>query len=205
MRVIAVANLKGGSSKTTTSAYLAHAFTERGLSVLLVDADAQRSTIRWSEAAEWEIPTVGLPVKNLHTRLPGIVRSDTDVVVIDTPPLLENAGAVYSALRIADLVVIPCAPTGSEVDVLPDTWGAIEELEPVRQEPATAAVLFTRTIANALSTGNYRQAIEESGHRVLGATIPRRERFAQSFATPITDVGEYAAVAAELLELEEAA
>ena len=49
--VIVVANLKGGSSKTTTAAHLAAALHESGLKVLCVDADPQGSCLRWSEAA----------------------------------------------------------------------------------------------------------------------------------------------------------
>ncbi|GAB4097816.1 ParA family partition ATPase [Brachybacterium horti] len=202
MRTVAVVNLKGGSSKTTTTAYLAHAFAASGSDVLVIDSDPQGSTVRWSDAAGWDIPTVALPVKNLHTRVQGIARPTTDVVVIDTPPLLENAGTVYSALRAADVVVVPCAPTSHEVEALPDVWAAIEEVQALRNVPTAAAVLFTRTIANASSTGIYREAIEEGGHRVLATTIPRREAYAQALGAPIRELGPYEAAAAEVLALE---
>lgn len=202
MRTIAVVNLKGGSSKTTSTAYLAHAFAASGSDVLVIDSDPQGSTIRWSEGGAWDIPTVALPVKNLHTRIKGIARPTTDVVVIDTPPLLENAGTVYSALRAADVVVVPCAPTSHEVDALPDVWAAIEEVQALRNSPTAAAVLFTRTIPNASSTGIYREVIEEGGHQVLTTTIPRREAYAQALGAPIRDLGPYEAAAAEVLALE---
>lgn len=202
MKTIAVVNLKGGSSKTTSTAYLAHAFAASGSDVLVIDSDPQGSTVRWSDAAGWTVPTVALPVKNLHTRVQGIARPTTDVVVIDTPPLLENAGTVYSALRAADIVVVPCAPTSHEVDALPDVWAAIEEVQALRNVPTAAAVLFTCTITNASSTGIYRQAIEDGGHQVLATTIPRREAYAQALGAPIRDLGAYEAVAAEVLDLE---
>ena len=80
-------NLKGGSAKTTSTAYLAHAYAQQGQNVLIVDADPQGSALRWSEAGEWDIPTLALPVKNLHTRLGGIVSPEVYVVLIYTPPL----------------------------------------------------------------------------------------------------------------------
>lgn len=45
--ILAVANLKGGSCKTTTAVTLAAAWAERGHRVLLVDLDAQASATEW--------------------------------------------------------------------------------------------------------------------------------------------------------------
>ena len=45
--VIAVANQKGGSAKTTTAVHLAATLGERGVPVLLVDLDPQASASRW--------------------------------------------------------------------------------------------------------------------------------------------------------------
>src|SRR5690606_9599405 len=97
MLTVTVANLKGGTAKTTTAAYLAHALGPDG--VLAVDADPPGSLLRWSELAPgWPLPVIGLPVKNLHVQLPGI-GGGHQRRVIDTPPLDEQAGIVYSALR----------------------------------------------------------------------------------------------------------
>lgn len=198
---IAVANLKGGSAKTTTAAYLAHAYSRRGHDVLLVDADPQGSALRWSEAAEWPIPTIGLPVKMLHTRLAGIVPPATSLVVIDTPPLDEQSGIVHSALRAADIIVITLAPSMVEFERLPEVFAAITDVEPLRREPAAAAVLLNRTVPRANSTGMFRELIAEGGHTVLETTIPRREQFAQAFGAPIADLGPYEAAADEILNL----
>lgn len=198
MRVITVANLKGGSGKTTTTAYLAHAYAARGHSVIVVDADPQGSALRWSEQGEWSIPTLALPVKDLHKRLAGIIPASTDVVVIDTPPLEQQAGIVASALRAADVAVIALAPTMSEYERLPEVWALIEDVEPLRAEPLRAAVLLNRTVPNANSTPMFRELITEAGHTVLPTTIGRRETVAQSFGGPLADLGKYAAAAAEI-------
>ena len=201
-RIIAVSNLKGGTGKTTTTCHLAAAFAAQDLKVFIIDADPQGSALRWSEAADWTIPTVGLPVKNLHSQISGIVPPGTDVVIIDTPPLDEQAGIVYSALRAADSIVITMAPTMIEFERLQDVWAAVEEIEPLRTSPAEAVVLLNRTVTNANSTSTFRAAIEDSGHRVLDVTIPRRESIAQAFGASITDLSRYRDVAQELLAME---
>lgn len=194
-------NLKGGSAKTTSTAYLAHAFAAQGQSVWVVDADPQGSALRWSEAAGWSIPTIALPVKNLHVKLSGIVPSSVDVVFIDTPPLDEQAGIVYSAIRAADTVIVTMAPTMLEFERLPDVWAAIEAVVPLRESEPDVAVLLNRTVANANSTTMYRDLIVESGHHVLDTTIPRREAIAQAFAGSVTDLGKYSDAAQEINEL----
>jgi len=198
MQIITVTNFKGGSGKTTTSAYLAHAFAARGQSVIVVDADPQGSALRWSEQGEWSIPTIALPVKDIHKRLAGIVPTSTDVVVIDTPPLEEQAGIVASALRAADVAIVSMAPTMGEYERLPEVWAAIEDVEPLRATPLVSAVLMNRTVTNANSTPMYRELMTEDGHRVLTATIPRREPIAQAFGGAVTELGKYADAAAEI-------
>ncbi|WP_448656552.1 ParA family protein [Microbacterium lacticum] len=143
-------------------------------------------------------------MKNLHSQISGIVPPGTDVVIIDTRPLDEQAGIVYSALRAADTIVITMAPTMIEFERLQDVWAAVEEIEPLRTSPAEAVVLLNRTVTNANSTPTFRAAIEDSGHRVLDVTIPRRESIAQAFGASISDLSRYRDVAQELLAIEEA-
>lgn len=112
---IAVANLKGGSTKTTSAAYALHALEEAGLPAIGVDADGENeSLLSWSEAGEWSIPVIGMPVADLHRKLPGIVDDRYDAVVIDTPPMKERLGVVASAIRLATHILVPMAPTGIE-------------------------------------------------------------------------------------------
>jgi chromosome partitioning protein len=200
---IAVVNLKGGSSKTTTTAHLSAELHGAGLRVLTVDADPQGSSLRWAEAAGWPWATIGLPVRTLHSQLAGLAVG-YDVVIIDTPPLATQSGIVASALRAATLVIVPSAPTPIEVERLPAVREALDDVGPLRVDgrPPAARVLLTRTVAAAVSTGVWRRALTEDGWTVLATAVPRLEALSQSYGDLIRPgVGPYAAVAAELLDV----
>jgi chromosome partitioning protein len=199
--VITIANLKGGSSKTTTAAHLAGALHAAGLKVLVVDADPQGSSLRWSESAEWPWATLGLPVRTLHSQLAGLVGGH-DVVVIDTPPLESQSGIVASAMRAASIVVVPTAPTPIEVERLAAVRVALEDVAPLRADnaPPPARVLLTRVVAQASSTAVWRDSLTADGWQVMAAFVPRLEALAQSYGDPVATGGPYSVVASELLD-----
>jgi cellulose biosynthesis protein BcsQ len=55
----------------------------------------------------------------LHRRLPEIAGND-DVVIIDTPQIEDHAAIARSALRYADEIIIPCAPSPAGAGPLGD-------------------------------------------------------------------------------------
>lgn len=200
--VIVVANLKGGSAKTTTAAFVAHALAESGLRVLAVDADGEnQSLLGWAESGGWTLPVIGMPVADLHRKLPGVLGDRYDAVVIDTPPMRERQGIVASAIRMATHVVVPMAPTGMEYSRIPAIRALVEDASALAPEPPQLAVVLTRTVASAASTEVYRQLLAADGVRVLGPTVGRLERYAQAFGLPIKDAATsvYGDIAAELL------
>lgn len=201
---IVVANLKGGSTKTTSAAFVSHALEQAGLSTIAVDADGENeSLLSWSEAGEWSIPVIGLPVADLHRKLPGIVDNRYDAVVVDTPPMKERLGVVASAIKLATHVLVPMAPTGIEYDRLPAIRTVVDDAAALRAagQPPELAVVFTRTVPNAASTEVYRQLITDDGLRVLGPTVGRLERYAQAYGLPIKNAAgtAYGDIVAELL------
>lgn len=191
METIAIVNLKGGSGKTTSAAFLAHAFTQLDRSVVIVDADPHGCVLDWSDTADWSIPVIGLPSPQLHKRLAGILDGRYDVAIIDTPgwalnsadkakePL--NSGIVYSALRAADTVVIPVGATMMELRRVTATLTAIGDVAALREQDPRVRVLLNRTKANASSTAIVRDALTGQGCEVLTAEIRSREAVAQSF------------------------
>ena len=196
---VALANLKPGTGKTTSAVWLAHVFAQAGNSVLLVDADPSGSALEWSDLAamyprlaplEAAFPfrIVALPSRELHRRVPEIAQAD-DVVIIDTPQLEDHAGIARSALRYADEILIPCAPSPIEINRTTPVRDEIAEVWDVRDKPARSAVLLNRCVARAHSTNDAREALSDLGYDVLATAVPRREVYAQSFGVPIKQAG----------------
>src|SRR3954453_8458000 len=206
--VLAVVNRKGGTSKTTTAVFLAHALHEQGRTVLLVDADPQASALNWSETAAavggegFPFPVIALPTRELHKQLPDVIGNRFEVVVIDTPPLEEGGGTVSSSLRLGTLAVVPVAPTPIEYQRLTQVREVVEDTASFRQDgnPVPVAVLFTRVIPRATSTQVYREQAAQDGFFCFETAIGRLERFAQAFGDPVQDVTDtaYGDVATEL-------
>ena len=184
--ILVVASLKGGSAKTTSAAYLGHVLHEWGDRVLLVDADPQRSLLRWAQITDWALTTRARPTSTLHRDLRAITRDRFDAVVIDTPPLDHDRGIVVSALRVATHVLIPMAPTAIEYDRLSATMDAINDAQGLRPDHGPEiAILLTRAVPNAAATAAYRTVLQEDGHRVLKVSVGHLQQYAHAYARPI--------------------
>jgi chromosome partitioning protein len=209
---LALANLKPGTGKTTSAVWLAHVFAQAGNSVLLVDADPSGSALEWSDLAAMDpavtpkqaafpFRIVALPSRELHRRVPEIAHDD-DVVIIDTPQIEDHAGIARSALRCADEVVIPCAPSPIEINRTTPVREEIAEVRALADRPLRSVVLLNRCVARAHSTADAREALEGLGYEVLDTVVPRREVYAQSFGLPIKQAGRdvWRQVAREIIE-----
>jgi chromosome partitioning protein len=195
---LALANLKPGTGKTTSAVWLAHIFAQAGNKVLLVDADPSGSALEWSDLAAmypglppqaaFPFRIVALPSREMHRRIPEIA-DDDDVVIIDAPQLEDHAAIALSALRYADEILIPCAPSPIEINRTTPVREEINEVAAVRDQPARVAILLNRCITRANSTGDARDALQGLGYDVLDTAVPRLEVYAQSFGMPIPSNG----------------
>jgi len=190
---IAVVGLKGGVGKTTTAVYIAAGLHRTGRT-LLVDTDRQQSAVLWSEQDPiWPLPVVARATNDVHRHL-ATLGAGFDHLVIDTPP--GDEGVVGSAVMAADVVVVPVAPTGLDLNRIMPTFDLLARIEAVH--PVLVGVLLTRVRRGTLAARGVREVLAEVGYPVLDCQIPLAEQYAGSFGTFPVDLGHYEDLIKEL-------
>lgn len=119
MLTISFVAQKGGTGKTTLTRCLAVAFERNGYASAIVDLDPQASASLWGKRREEEHPEVIPTVLPLLDDTLSAARNAVDVVLIDTPP--KTADAAIAAIKVADLVIVPCRPQIDDIETLPAT------------------------------------------------------------------------------------
>ena len=128
MRTIAFVTQKGGSGKSTLCINLSVAAQEAGRSVCILEMDRQATVSDWAEQRDEETPEVAqVDATQLDAVIARLQGCGYDFVFIDTPGI-DSAGTL-SAIRQADLCVIPCRPTPADLRAFKPTLAAIYRLE----------------------------------------------------------------------------
>lgn len=205
--VLTVTNLKGGTTKTTSAVFLAHAFAEMGRRVLLVDADRQGSASEWSvTSGGFPFAVVPLVTRELYRELQDYADSNVDVIVIDTPPLDQGSGIVAGAIRASNMALVPTGASPLEYPRVHAVRELIGDAAGFRadNQPVPLAVLFTRTMANTVAAAAYRQQAIDDGFWVLSSEVRGRMAISQAFGDKVfnASAGPYGQVASELLGRE---
>lgn len=191
---IAVANLKGGTGKTTTAVHLATGLA-RLARTLLVDADPQASALGWSEEAEdLPVTVIAWATRDLAKRV-AQVAADYHHVVIDTPP--GHEALVRQALLAAEQLIVTLTPSLMEVGRLGPTFALAAEVETVH--PLATRVLLTRARAGTSSLREARALLAAHTVPTFHTAIHLREAYSHTYGLVPTDLREYQAVLEELV------
>jgi chromosome partitioning protein len=115
VHVISFVTQKGSSGKSTTAASIAVAASEQGRRVFVLELDRQGTLSDWIESREAETGPdfERVDAAALDKAIPTLAGAGYDLVVIDTPGI--DSPAANAAMRIADLCLVPCRPTATDL------------------------------------------------------------------------------------------
>lgn len=174
--VIAIAQQKGGSGKTTLAVNLAVGFARAGKSVALMDTDPQGSAGRWfmtrvedqsepgldfSTASAWGVTYEVRKLAEAH-----------DIVIIDTPPKADSD--LRPALRAADLVLVPVATSHL------DLWAVEVVLYLAERENKSAMIVMTRNRPGTRLAQDVAAKAAELSADVASAALANRVVYAET-------------------------
>ncbi len=160
MRVITFVTQKGGSGKTTLAISCAVAGEQAGNKILILDMDPQGSAEAWYQDREAETPRLArVSSTDLDVAIRKAKAAGFQIVLIDTPGRDDPATA--AAIRVADICVVPCRPTPSDMKATPPTAATIKRLN------KAAAFVLTQTPVRG-----FRIAEARAGLGMLGMVAP---------------------------------
>lgn len=184
MPIVAFVNQKGGCSKSTTAVHFCWWLTRRKNKVVLVDADAQRSSSIWLESMDPPLQSkVIQSPDDLLEQIPGLAKQ-SDYLVVDGPAGLSEA--TRAILFRADLAVVPCQPTGVDLRSASDAVRLIHQAQSVRNGPPSAAVFLSRAVKGTKLKDEAIALLSQTDVPVLKSVIHQKQAIADTFGQAAT-------------------
>ena len=180
-QIVAIAQRKGGVGKTTIAVNVAGALLSAGRSVDLIDADPQGSATAWARSGRLAVPVHPATVAGmgLSAWIHSVWAVTSDVVVIDTPPNCEPT--LGSAGGIADVVLVPCGPSGLDRHALDATLQVLELGRSFRTRPGPEVVVVPVRVDRRSHEGRSIEEHLRSFGAALGPAVGARAAYVRAF------------------------
>lgn len=180
-KVCLVASGKGGSSKSTFCTHMAVAASQAGLRVAVLDLDKQKTAAKWWERRPEQLPALDCYVSDLAGSIEALdAIGDADLVVIDTPPSLDDyPSQTKELIKRADFVLVP---TGTG---FPDTESASEFMAIVHDVGGRGAFCLSAVNRKSKSLIEAKRRLNEVG-TICPIEVPNYEDVKNVFAAGVT-------------------
>lgn len=138
MKIIAIANSKGGVGRTTVAMVVASLMHRRGKRVVVFDMSTNQKATTWKQECTEDYPPVPfsvIPLLDLSAhQIKANVTSESnfyDCAILDTTADPLNI-SLSSALALADHLICPISLGGLELDAMPDFVAQIRAINTTR-------------------------------------------------------------------------
>jgi len=192
--VIGILNPKGGVGMTTLATNLAGAMVERGLNVLLVDADEEGLSTDWARARDATLsddPEIASLPTRMQLRQISNIRLQFDMVIVDG--VARRAKITSAAIERADMIVLPVRPT--PLDVL-GVENLIKEIQAQQQrlrvqygsgiKKLRCALCITQQVGEVEDMKEIDAKAKDMGVPILTSRIHHRPEFAKALQSGAT-------------------
>lgn len=169
--LVCFASEKGGAGKTTLSSLLAERLTALGVPLSLSDGDPQASLIEISRKAAGRIPEA---TSAFPPQYEGLAAGD-EVVFLDLPSGLRDE--FYTAIAVADAIVVPAAPAVVDLRTLVRTLTAVRRAQELRERPPKVLVVPVKISKREKASRDLLKLIGELGWPTTKAYLADRSAY----------------------------
>ena len=200
MSIITIASSKGGAGKTTLAAIIAGNVSQRGYRVAAIDADYNHSFADWVRTYErYPITTRTELDETRVIPLADELAEQHDLLVIDTAGAAMQA--TVFAIGCADLVLIPCQLSSSDVVEAVKTKQLVESAEKMTRQTIPARAVLTDYQPNTVIAAHVERELASCGLEPLATRLNRLVAFKEmTFTGDIPTAGTAGSQVQALIE-----